>query len=499
MAKVQFFDTTLRDGEQTPGVNFNTQEKLEIAKQLERYGIDVIEAGFARTSPGDFEAVKTIGETLKVSRVGSLARLVKEDIDAAYDALKNAHNPQIHVFIATSPIHRDYKLEMTKEEILASIQEYVTYARSLFEHVQFSAEDATRTEWDFLAEVSELAIQCGASVINIPDTVGFTNPTEYGNLFKYLKEHVPSFDQAVFSSHCHDDLGMATANAMASIENGALRVEGCINGLGERGGNTALEEVAVTLEVRKDYYVLDTNIHLKETKKTSDLVSRISGMPIPRNEAIVGANAFAHESGIHQDGVLKNPATYEVFPPELIGVKENALPLGKLSGRAAFIDHLQNLGYNTDEREEVNKAFENFKILADKKAEITTGDLHALMTGKAIEESSRYELIKIRTANQEENIHEASVTILDRKSGEEKEGIGQSVGTVEAIYNTIDQIIGKQYTLEEYRIDAITQGSDSQAQVHVMIQTPEGEHFNGTGIDFDVLTASAKAYLQAIQ
>lgn len=504
MVKIEIFDTTLRDGEQTPGVNFNTREKLQIAKQLEAWGVDVIEAGFPVSSEGDFEAVKTIGESLNTARVCGLARSSKKDIDRVDEALKNAKNKQIHVFIATSPIHREYKLKMTQEEILDTVKEHVSYAAERFDHVQFSPEDATRTEKDFLAEVVQTAIENGATVINIPDTVGYTNPVEFGELFQFLQENVKSFDQAVFSAHCHDDLGLAVANSLAAVENGALRIEGAVNGIGERAGNTALEEIAIGLHIRKDYYGFETNFVLNETKQTSDLVSRLSGMPVPRNKAVIGANAYAHESGIHQDGVLKNPETYEIITPQLVGVEETSLPLGKLSGLHAFKSHLEKMGYDMSDNTEAKKAFVEFKELADKKKVVTETDLHAIVTGQNIESDARYELVKLGVQFIEDDIHAATVTVKDSKNEDSDNGgmlqdTGTGKGSVEAIYQTINLLLGSEdAVLLEYSIDAITEGYDAQAQVHVVVQNSDGEVYNGTGIDFDVLTASAKAYIQAL-
>lgn len=497
--QIQFFDTTLRDGEQTPGVNFNTTEKVQIALQLERWGVDVIEAGFPISSKGDFEAVTSIASAIQHATVAGLARCVKEDIDCVEEALQTAVSPQIHLFIASSPIHREHKLNMTKEEVLASVKEHVSYAAEKFDRVQFSPEDATRTEWDFLVEIIEAAIQCGATIINIPDTVGYTNPEEYGALFRHLKEHVPSFEQAIFSSHCHDDLGLATANALAAIENGALRVEGTINGIGERAGNTALEEIAVALHIRQDYYQAESSIVLNETKNTSELVSRLSRMPVPRNKAIIGANAYAHESGIHQDGVLKNPTTYEIITPQLVGVEKNDLPLGKLSGRHAFIERMKSLGYDMSDAEEVKQLFTSFKALADKKKTLSTTDLHALATGKQMEGASRYELAKLTVQSIDEGSVAATVAIHDRQLDQKLlQDSATGSGSVDAIYQTINQLTGANVRLHEYRIDAITEGYDSQAQVHVTVETDDGFYSNGSGIDFDVLNASAKAYLQAI-
>lgn len=497
---IQFFDTTLRDGEQTPGVNFNTQEKIQLALQLESWGVDVIEAGFPITSEGDFQAVQAIAKVLNTTTVAALARCNKKDIDRAVEALSESDNKQLHIFLATSPIHRESKLNKSKEEILAIIEEHVSYAAKFFKKLQFSPEDATRTEWDFLAEAVETAIQAGATIINIPDTVGYTNPEEFGALFRYLRQHVPSFDQAIFSSHCHDDLGMAVANSLAAIENGADRVEGTVNGIGERAGNASLEEIAVALYIRKDHYKATCNIQLDKTKQTSDLVSRLSGMPVPRNKAITGANAYAHESGIHQDGVLKNPETYEIITPQLVGVPSNDLPLGKLSGRHAFTDRLTNLGYDMSDEDVVNTAFGKFKDLADKKKSVTTTDLHALMTGKDIEAHSRYQLARLNVQNIEEGFHAATVAVYDANNDHTiVQETSTGPGSVEAIFRAINKIVDYDYPLREYYVDAISKGADSQAQVHVTIENAEGYLLNGTGIDFDVLTASAKAYLQALR
>lgn len=495
---IQFFDTTLRDGEQTPGVNFNTKEKVQIALQMEKWGIDVIEAGFPIASKGDFEAVQAIAASVKKMTVAGLARCDERDIDAAWDALKDAVDPQIHVFIATSPIHMRDKLKMNEEEVLAAVAHHVAYAKQKFAKVQFSPEDATRSDWDFLVRVIDVAIENGATVINVPDTVGYTNPTEFGNLFKHLRQNVARFDDVIFSSHCHDDLGMATANALAAVENGARRVEGTINGIGERAGNTALEEVAVALHIRKDFYQKESGIVLNETKRTSDLISRLSGMPVPRNKAIIGGNAYAHESGIHQDGVLKNPETYEIITPQLVGVEQNSLPLGKLSGRHAFVDRMKQMGYALEDADEVKVLFARFKELADKKKLVSDEDLHALMAGKTIEAESAFELTRLQIQYVMDGVQAAIVEIKDKEQPEiKKQDSATGSGSIEAIYNTINRILEQDITLQEYRIDAITGGQDAQAEVHVVVVDEAGIKYNGTGIDFDVLTASAKAYIQA--
>lgn len=496
MKTIQFFDTTLRDGEQTPGVNFNTKEKVQIAKQLEKWGIDTIEAGFPIASVGDFEAVQAIAENVEKMTVAGLARCQKVDIDRAYEALKNAKHPQIHVFLATSPVHMEYKLKMTPDQVIASIKEHVSYARTKFEKVQFSPEDASRTEKQFLLKAVQTAIDAGATIINIPDTVGYSNPTEYGALFKFLIEQIQSDQEIIFSSHCHDDLGMATANALAAIENGAKRVEGTVNGIGERAGNTALEEVALALYIRKDFYQAQSNIVLNETKRTSDLVSRLSGVAVPRNKAIIGANAYAHESGIHQDGVLKNPDTYEIITPSLVGVNENSLPLGKLSGRHAFAAKMDSLGYQLTEIE-LKDAFKRFKSLADKKKQVTEDDLIALMVGQSQECTDVYRLERMQLQYVSDG-NQGAIVSMNIGEAETKTESAIGSGSIQAIYNSIDKILEQKPILKEYYIKAITAGEDAQAEVHVTLANNEtNQQFNGIGIDFDVLEASAKAYVKA--
>lgn len=378
MKKIQFFDTTLRDGEQTIGVNFSIEQKVTIAKQLEKWGVDVIEAGFPIASPEDFAACKAVSEAVTHTMITGLARCKKADIDACVQATKNARIKQIHVFIATSPIHREDKLHMTKEEVIASITEHVTYAKKFFDIVQFSPEDATRTELDFLAEAVQTAIDAGATVINIPDTVGYTNPAEFAHLFQYLRQHISNFDDITFSSHCHNDLGMATANTLAAIENGATRVEGTVNGIGEHAGNVALEQVAANFYVRHDYYQCEDNIKLEYTKVTSEMVSRFSDMAVANNQPVTGVNCFAIESGIHQDGFLKNPQTYEILTPETVGMPATALPLGKLSGSHAVMDKLNHIGYNVD-RGDMRILFPRFKAIADQTKLVSDAELHEMM------------------------------------------------------------------------------------------------------------------------
>ncbi|MCC7666435.1 2-isopropylmalate synthase [Liquorilactobacillus satsumensis] len=376
--QIQFFDTTLRDGEQTIGVNFSIEQKVELAKQLEAWGVDCIEAGFPIASKGDFEAVSAVAQAVKKTCVTGLARARKGDIDACVAATAKAAHKQIHVFIATSPVHRESKLHMSKEQVLKAIKDSVSYAHQFFEIVEFSPEDATRTEYDYLCKAIQTAIDAGASVINIPDTVGYTNPAEFAELFQYMQKKIPSFAEVTFSVHCHDDLGMAVANSMAAIKNGATRIEGTVNGIGERAGNAALEEVAAGLYVRKDYYDAVDRIDLKKTKAISELISRYTKMPVPHNKAVVGANAFAHESGIHQDGMLKSPQTYEILTPESVGAAKTTLPLGKLSGSHAVMTKLRQMGYSV-EREGMQQIFPIFKNKADHTAIVSEADLREIM------------------------------------------------------------------------------------------------------------------------
>ncbi|CBG40275.1 2-isopropylmalate synthase [Helicobacter mustelae] len=494
MRKIQFLDTTLRDGEQTPGVHFSTQDKVQIALQLERWGVDVIEAGFPRASKGDFEAVQAIAKHVKRACVAALARCNKQDIDEAYEALEAAKFKQIHIFIATSDVHLRHKLKMTRQQVLEKIKEFVGYARGLFDIVQFSPEDACRTEREFLLESVQMAIDSGASVINIPDTVGYITPQEYGEIFAFLRTNCKSQREILYSCHCHNDLGMAGANALAAVENGAGRVEGTVNGIGERAGNTALEEVAVALHIRREHYRATSNIVLALTKQTSDLVANLSGIPVPKNKAIVGGNAYAHQSGIHQDGVLKNPETYEIITPQLVGVANNSLPLGKLSGRHAFAQKLKALGYDEVLEEEMNSLFLRFKSLADKKKQVEDSDILALLSDNyKAQEDFAIKNIQLQYVS---SGYQSAVVSLEYDGGVHVESsIGD--GSVQAIYKAIDKLLLQSPELLSYEIKSLSSGEDSQAQVFVSIADKNGKRFNGSGVDFDVLYASAKAYVQA--
>jgi 2-isopropylmalate synthase len=495
MRKIYVFDTTLRDGEQSPGVNLNTQEKVEIALQLEKLAIDRIEAGFPAASPGDLEAVNAVANAVKNATIIGLARSREQDIDAVKEALKGAQDPCIHLFLATSPIHRKHKLRMEKHQVLETAEAAIRYAKKYFDKIEFSPEDAGRTELDFLCEVTEMAIRAGATVVNIPDTVGYMNPSEFGNIFKTLKENVPGIERIQLSAHCHDDLGMATANALAAILNGADQIEGTINGIGERAGNTAIEEVALALETRAEFFQAKTSLVLGEIARTSRLVSKLTGMVVPGNKAIVGANAFAHESGIHQDGMLKEKTTYEIMSPETIGLKDSKLVLGKHSGRHAFREKLIDLGYELNE-EQVNEAFAKYKDLADRKKAVTDEDIRALLEEKLIQTPEVFALETVRVSYGEGAEPAAVVSLRTADRGVvEAEAAGN--GFVDAIYKAIDKVTGEEIELEDYSVKSVSQWKDALGEAHVVLK--QGEiSVQGRGISTDVLESSAKAYVDAI-
>jgi 2-isopropylmalate synthase len=497
MVHVNIFDTTLRDGEQSPGVNLNQLEKIEIAKQLERFGVDVMEAGFPASSQGDFEAVRAVARTVKNASVAGLARATKSDIDIAWDALKDGQEPRLHIFLATSPIHMKYKLLKTPEEVTQLAIDMVSYARRTFPHVEWSAEDGSRTDLDFLCKIIEKVIDAGATVINIPDTVGYATPEEYGRIFRYVRERVPNIHKVMLSAHCHDDLGMAVANSLAAIENGANQVEGTINGIGERAGNASLEEIAVAMNIRKDQYPFTNNLVLKEIKRTSDLVSRFTGMAVPGNKAVVGKNAFAHESGIHQDGVLKHASTYEIITPELVGVKSNDLVLGKHSGRHAFKDKVEQMGFSLSQ-EKINEAFTSFKQLTDRKKEVTDEDLFTILTDiqTNVVDVKRYELVAFQVQYGSANLPTATVA-LTTPEGIKVETARTGSGSVEALMNTLDSLVTEEIHLTDYKLNSVGQGRDALAEAHVKM-TVNGESVSGRGSAQDVLEASAKAFLNAV-
>jgi 2-isopropylmalate synthase len=496
MEKVQIFDTTLRDGEQSPGVNLSPEEKVEIAVQLERLGVNIIEAGFAASSPGDFHSVKMIADRLKDTSVCSLARSVQRDMDQAWEALKGAAFPRLHVFIATSPIHREYKLRMDQEQILERVDQVVRYGKKLFPVVQFSAEDAGRTEIEFLCRVVEKAIRAGADVINIPDTVGYLTPIEYGNIFTQLKQNVPDIDKVILSCHCHDDLGMAVANSLAAVQAGARQVEGTINGIGERAGNAAIEEVVMALKTREAFFKKQTTIRHQEIARTSRLVSKLTGMTVQRNKAIVGDNAFAHESGIHQDGMLKNKETYEIMTPETVGIDESRLVLGKHSGRHAFKKRLESLGYPQSE-EQINVLFARFKELADRKKEINDEDLIALVEERVGEGTEYFKLESFQVSYGSHTVPTASIQVRNQVDNTIMEEAACGNGSVDAIFKTVDRMIGEKVELTDFKIHSVTQGKDALGEVSVQLQQDEIT-VRGRGVSTDILEASARAYIDAI-
>jgi len=492
--RVYIFDTTLRDGEQTPGVSLNIHEKLEIAAQLARLGVDVIEAGFPITSKGDFEAVQAIARSVKGPAICALARASEKDIDVAWEALQDAENPRIHTFIASSDIHLKYKLKMTREEVLEAITKAVTYARRFTDNVEFSPEDASRTDQDFICRVVETAIKAGARVVNIPDTVGYATPEEFGSFIANITNRVPNIDQAVISVHCHNDLGLAVANTLAALKNGARQVEGTINGIGERAGNVALEEVVMALVTRQDQYGLTTAIKTEEIYRTSRLVSAMTGMAVHANKPIVGKNVFVHESGIHQDGVLKERTTYEIMNPATIGMTVNNIVLGKHSGRHAFRQRLAELGYKLSE-EALEKAFTRFKDLADRKKEITDRDLEAIVEDqiRIVPEKFQLEYLHISSGNRV--VPTATVGIRADDRLVEEAACGD--GPIDAVFKAIDKITGIPVCLKHYSLNAVTGGKDAIGEVVVRLGVRD-KVFIGRGLSVDVIEASAKAYLNAL-
>ncbi|MAR34527.1 MAG: 2-isopropylmalate synthase [Chloroflexi bacterium] len=495
--KVIIFDTTLRDGEQSAGAGLTVEEKLRIAHQLNKLGVDVIEAGFAGSSQGDFDAVKRIANEVKGPIITSLARAVATDIDAAGEALKGAKNPRIHTFISASDIHLMHQMRKDRESIMDMAVKAVERAKKYVDDVEFSPMDATRTDPKYLYTMLEAVIKAGATTVNIPDTVGYSNPKEFGELIKGIKENVPNIDQAVISVHCHNDLGMASANSLSAIENGARQVEGCINGLGERAGNAALEEVIMALETRPDFYGLETNIDPKEIGNSSRMVGSIFGFPVQANKAIVGQNAFRHSSGIHQDGYIKNHSTFEIMEPESVGWRGEALVLGKLSGRAGLRARLRELGYELNDDELAN-IFLKFKDLADNKREITDMDLEALMSEqhRIIDTNRTYHVDSVKVVCGNNVTPKAEVT-LDCPNKDKQQVTSEGTGPVDAVCKAIDQVVKLGAELTEFSVSAVTEGIDSLGEVTIRIQK-EGSVYSGRGSDSDIVFASAKAYVNAI-
>ncbi len=491
---VIIFDTTLRDGEQSPGASMNTAEKVRLATQLERLGVDVIEAGFPAASDGDFEAVAAIAERLQTTEVAGLARASKSDIDRAWGAIKNAAKPRIHTFIATSDIHMKYKLNMSKEEVVQAAVDAVKYARAFTDNVEFSAEDGSRSDRDFLCQVFEAAIEAGAVTVNLPDTVGYAVPQEFGELVKYVMDHTPNIHKAVLSVHCHNDLGLATANTIAALQAGARQAEVTINGIGERAGNTSLEEVVMTMHTRPNFIPLTTHIKTEYIHPTSRLVSMITGMLVQPNKAIVGANAFSHEAGIHQDGMLKNPMTYEIMKPETIGLSANKLVLGKHSGRHALRDHLKAMGYDLSE-EELKTIFVKFKELADKKKHVMDEDLEAIANENLFHTDQVFKLEYLHVTSGTTVFPMASVK-LDI-NGRPMQGAGYGNGPIDAAFESIKELTRTQAELLRFSVSALTGGTDATGEVTVRLRE-NGLVALGRGADSDIITASAKAYINGL-
>ena len=494
--RVIIFDTTLRDGEQSPGASMTRDEKLRIAKQLEKLRVDVIEAGFAIASPGDFESVKAIADSIKDSTVCSLSRALDADIDRAGEALCGANSGRIHTFIATSPIHMQYKLQMEPDQVVENAVRAVKRARNLIDDVEFSLEDASRSELDFMCRIIEQVIDAGATTINIPDTVGYAVPQEYGNTIAQLIERIPNADKAIFSVHCHNDLGLAVANSLAAVSAGARQVECTINGLGERAGNASLEEIVMALRTREDILGLSTGIDTTQIVPASRLVSSVTGFPVQPNKAIVGANAFAHESGIHQDGVLKHRETYEIMTAEDVGWNTNRMVLGKLSGRNAFRTRMEELGTSFASDAELNTAFSRFKELADKKSEIFDDDLVALVSDARA--SAGHEKFKLSSLNVTSQTGETPVaSLVVSVDGDEHSVESSGSGPVDAAFKALEQLANSGANLQLYSVNAITSGTDSQGEVTVRLEKA-GRIVNGLGADTDIIIASAKAYIHAL-
>jgi 2-isopropylmalate synthase len=493
--RIKVFDTTLRDGEQTPGVNLNLQEKLEIARQLERLGVDIIEAGFAIASNGDFEAVREVAKNVRKPVISSLARAIERDIDRAWEAVQHAAHPRIHTFIATSDIHMKYKLRITEEQVLEQAAAMVRHAKKYCEDIEFSPEDAGRSRPVFLYRILEAVIAEGVTVVNIPDTVGYTMPLEFGALIKGICDNVPNIGRADISVHCHNDLGLAVANTLAALENGAVQLECTVNGLGERAGNAAMEEIIMAVNTRKDYFnKFSHGIDTTQISRTSKLVSNLTGINVQPNKAIVGENAFAHEAGIHQHGVLADKSTYEIMTPESIGLSQNRMVLGKLSGRHAFEERLKELGYSLSQ-DEIKAAFDKFKDLADRKKTVLDRDIEALVSEKVSGVSETFELDSYQTSSGNKVVATAMVCL--KKEDEVICEAATGDGPVDAALNAIERAVGFSMVLEDYSLRAVTEGKDALGEVMTRV-SKDGAMFTGRGVSTDIIEASVKAYLNAV-
>lgn len=492
--RVKIFDTTLRDGEQSPGCSMNLEEKLRMGHQLAKLNVDIIEAGFPIASEGDFESVKRIAQEIKGPVIAGLARANKMDIDRCWEAVQFAERPRIHIFLATSDIHLKYKLRKTHDEVLEAAVEAVKHAASYTEDVEFSAEDATRSNWDYLVKVFTAVIDAGAKTINVPDTVGYTIPSQFGKLIGYLKANIPNIDKATISVHCHNDLGLGVSNSLAAIENGARQVECTVNGIGERAGNASMEEIVMTLNVRKDELPFTTRIVTEQIYPTSRMLSSITGINVQPNKAIVGENAFAHESGIHQDGILKYQQTYEIMTPESVGIPKNKLVLGKHSGRHAFKDRLQSLSIHV-EGAALDKAFRSFKELADKKKNVYDEDLIALVEGAAGTLKQKFALEDIAVSSGTHVVAQANVSLTI--DGQLVTGNASGDGPVDSVFKAIRDLTGFEGTLDRYAVNAITGGTDAQGEVVVTV-TDNGKTVRGNGAHTDIVVASAMAFISAL-
>jgi 2-isopropylmalate synthase len=492
--KIIVFDTTLRDGEQSPGYSMNIAEKMYFASQLEKLRVDVLEAGFPASSEGDFEAVQMIAKKVRNVEIAALARTSKEDIDTAWSAIKEAEHPRLHIFIATSDIHLQHKLQLNRDQVLAKAIDAVTYAKQFTDNIEFSAEDGSRTDRNFLCRIFEAVISAGATTVNLPDTVGYAMPSEFADCIAYIKGNTPNIGKAILSVHCHNDLGLATANTLASIGVGAQQVEVTVNGIGERAGNTSLEEVVMAIHARKNYLNCFTDINTKEIYPSSHLLAMITGIPVQPNKAIVGANAFAHEAGIHQDGVLKNKATYEIMEPATIGLKANRLVIGKHSGRHAFKDRLRGFGYDFSDSE-IDNLFRRFKELADKRKEVVDEDLEVLIAEEILRVPDTYRLQYLNVTSGTATTPTATVKLQIGKRIQQDSGFG--VGPIDAAFNTIAKMTGTRSKLLHFSIDSLTGGTDAQGSVTVRLEE-DGVQTLGKGNDPDIIVSSAKAYINGL-
>jgi 2-isopropylmalate synthase len=495
MEHVIIFDTTLRDGEQAAGGTLNIQEKLEIARQLERLRVDVIEAGFPISSPGDFEAVSLIAREVRTPIICGLARAHPDDIDRAWAAVKEAEHPRIHVFLSASDIHRLYQLKKSREEILQTSHDMVARAKKYVDDVEFSPMDASRTEPEYIYQILETVIDAGATTLNIPDTVGYAIPDEFGGLIEGILKNVPNIHRAIVSVHCHNDLGLAVANSLESLKRGVRQVECTINGIGERAGNASLEEIVMAIKTRGDFFNLTTNVDTRQIYRASRLVSDLTGFPVQPNKAIVGANAFRHESGIHQDGVIKMPITYEIMDPRTVGIPASSLVLGKLSGRHAFKERLAELGYSLSE-EDFNRAFSAFKELADKKKEVTNKDIESLVAEEQRTVSETYHLDRVQVSCGDRGIPTAAVRLIAPDS-QVLADAALGTGPVDAVYKAINRLVGVPNVLTEFSVKSVTEGIDAIGEVLIRIES-DGITYTGRGADTDVIVASGKAYMNAL-